>query len=169
MQPILDTPPTFAERVHDVACGAARALFLPTPVDRVVSFRGSFETRPDFGAGEELVQKLTVLMLDKGTRRRDRFAVAEALEDRGVQLRFYAAGFRCGFGVIDQHFAVTQHGRIRGIEAGAAFRQVFDVFIQKLMGSIAGSREVDRDTIQPEFIRNDSFIHPGIPVGHHIF
>ena len=97
MQPILDTPPTFAERVHDVACGAARALFLPTPVDRVVSFRGSFETRPDFGAGEELEQKLVTLMLDKGTRHRDRFAVAEELENRGAQLSFSADGLRCGF------------------------------------------------------------------------
>ncbi len=93
----VDTSLAFAERVHEVECGAARVLMLPTPVDRVVSFRGSFETRPDFGAGEELEQKLVTLMLDKGTRHRDRFAVAEALEDRGVQLHFSANGLRCGF------------------------------------------------------------------------
>lgn len=89
--------PTFAERVHDVGCGAARTLLLPTPVDRVVSFRGSFETRPDFGAGEELEQKLVTRMLDKGTRHRDRFAVAGELENRGAQLSFSADGLRCGF------------------------------------------------------------------------
>ena len=89
--------PSFAERVREAECGAARVLMLPTSVDRVVSFRGSFVTRPDFGAGEELEQKLVTLMLDKGTRHRDRFAIAEALEDRGVQLHFSADGLRCGF------------------------------------------------------------------------
>jgi predicted Zn-dependent peptidase len=98
MPSTIDAPlPTFAERVHDEACGAARVLLLPTPVDRVVSFRGSFETRPDFGAGEELEQKLVTRMLDKGTRHRDRFAVAEELENRGAQLSFSADGLRCGF------------------------------------------------------------------------
>ncbi len=94
----LDTvPATLAERVHEAEAGAARVLTLPTPADRVVSFHGSFETFPDFGAGEELEQKLVTLMLDKGTLRRDRFAVAEALENRGVQLHFSANGLRCGF------------------------------------------------------------------------
>lgn len=98
MSSAVDTPvPTFAERVHEATCGAAHVWLLPTPVDRVVSFRGSFETRPDFGAGEELEQKLMTMMLDKGTRRRDRFAVAEALEDRGAQLSFSADGPQCGF------------------------------------------------------------------------
>lgn len=92
-----ETETSFAARVHEADCGA-RAFFLPTPVDRVVSFGGSFETLPDFGAGEELEQKLAVRMLDRGTRHRDRFAVAEALEDRGAQLRFYDGGTRCGFG-----------------------------------------------------------------------
>ena len=93
-----ETETSFASRVREADCGAARAFFLPTPVDRVVSFGGSFETRPDFGAGEELEQKLAVRMLDRGTRHRDRFAVAEALEDRGAQVRFYDGGTRCGFG-----------------------------------------------------------------------
>ena len=98
MPSAVDTPvPTLAERVHEATCGTARVWMLPTPVDRVVSFRGSFETRPDFGAGEELEQKLMTMMLDKGTRQRDRFAVAEALEDRGAQFSFSADGPRCGF------------------------------------------------------------------------
>ncbi len=87
----------FAERVRDARAGAARVLALPTPVERVVSLNGSFGTRPDFAAGEEVVQKLAVMLLDRGTRSRDRFAFAEALDDRGAQLRFAADGLRCGF------------------------------------------------------------------------
>ncbi len=90
-------PATLAERVRETEVGAARVLTLPTAADRVVSLRGSFETFPDFGSGQELEQKLATMMLDKGTRRRDRFAVAEALENRGVQLGFSANGLRCGF------------------------------------------------------------------------
>jgi len=90
-------PAPFAQRVRPEAAGAARVLALPTPVDRVVSFAASFRTLPDFGAGDELRQRLAVMLLDKGTRRRDRHALAEALEDRGARLAFTADGLRCGF------------------------------------------------------------------------
>ena len=87
----------FAERVHERSVGPCHIVSLPTPVDDVVSLRGSFLTRPDFAAGEELVQEVVVEMLDKGTRQRDRFAIAEVIEGRGAQLDFYASGLRCGF------------------------------------------------------------------------
>lgn len=87
----------FETRTYQAEAGAVRVLALPTPVDRVVSFAGSFLTLPDFAAGEEVVQKLVTMALDGGTRQHDRFEIAEALERRGVQLRFYADGLRCGF------------------------------------------------------------------------
>ena len=87
----------FAERVHESETGPGRLFLLPTPVRQVVSFRGSFYAYPDFAAGEELLQWLTVRLLDKGTRRRDRFAIAEVLEDRGAKLRFENNGPRVGF------------------------------------------------------------------------
>jgi zinc protease len=90
-------PAPFAERVRPQSAGVAQVLALRTPVDRVVSFEASFQTLPDFGGGEELLQKLTVMLLDKGTRRQDRHGIAEALEDRGARLSFSAEGLRCGF------------------------------------------------------------------------
>ncbi|WP_228350332.1 M16 family metallopeptidase [Rhodocaloribacter litoris] len=81
-----------AERVETCTAGAARLLVLPTPVRSIVSFRGSFKTYPDFAAGTDLVQDLAVQLLDKGTRRRDRFAIAEVLENRGVELDFHTDG-----------------------------------------------------------------------------
>lgn len=95
--PITAAEIPFAERVHEAEAGAWRVLALPTPVERVVSFAGSFVTQPDFAAGEELLQRLAVRLLDRGTRRRDRFALAEALERRGAQLSFHDDGLRCGF------------------------------------------------------------------------
>ena len=87
----------FAERTEERTAGPGRLLLLPTPVRQVVSFRGSFYTYPGFAAGEELLQALTVRLLNKGTRHRDRFAIAEMLENRGATLRFHSQGLRVGF------------------------------------------------------------------------
>lgn len=92
---VADRP--LAERVDVREVGACRLLVLPTPALSIVSFRGSFNAFPDFAAGEELIQDLAVSLLDKGTRSRDRFAVADVLETRGAQLQFYADGLRIGF------------------------------------------------------------------------
>ncbi len=86
-----------AERVQTSDAGGFRVLALSTPVEKVVSFTGSFRTDPDFAAEEEVIQQLAVSLLDKGTVRRDRFAIAEALDDRGAQLTFSASGLRCSF------------------------------------------------------------------------
>jgi predicted Zn-dependent peptidase len=86
-----------AARVVEAEAGAARLWLLPTPVRDVVAFRGSFETAPDFSTDDDLVQHLLADLLDKGTRRRDRFAVAEALEGRGAEVSFYPDGLRVGF------------------------------------------------------------------------
>ena len=89
--------PALADRVRDVAAGPARLLLLPTGVRDVVSFRGSFESGPDLGGADDLVQSLVANLLDKGTRRRDRFEIAEDLEGRGAQVSFYSDGLRMGF------------------------------------------------------------------------
>ena len=86
-----------AERVIQAEAGAARLWLLPTEVRDVVSFRGSIETAPDFTTDDDLAQHLVADLLDKGTRHRDRFAIAEALEGRGAQLSFYPAGLRLGY------------------------------------------------------------------------
>ncbi len=88
---------TFADRVQERRTGACRLLALSTPVRDVVAMRGSFKVYPDFAAGQDLVQDLTTMLLDKGTRRRDRFAIAEALESRGAQLQFFSDGLRVAF------------------------------------------------------------------------
>ena len=75
---------SFADRIEERRVGPCQLYILPTPVDSVVSWHGSFCTYPDFAKGEDLLQDVAVSLLDKGTHRRDRFAVAEVLEDRGA-------------------------------------------------------------------------------------
>lgn len=86
-----------AERVETHDFGAGRLLALTTPVRGVVTLCGSLATYPDLATAEDVVQDLTVALLDKGTEARDRFAVAEFLEDRGIQLQFYSEPLRVGF------------------------------------------------------------------------
>ena len=92
-----------AERVVETPlAGSAdhpgRLLLLPTPVQHVVSIRGAVWAGLDLAADlDDMALDLTTTLLDKGTARRDRFAIAEALEDRGAELAFYADGLRVGF------------------------------------------------------------------------
>jgi zinc protease len=96
MAPTIDIPP-LAERVIEAPAGRVRVLALPTPAERIVAFGGSFLTLPDFAAGQEVAQQIAVALLEKGTASRDRFAIAEALDDRGARLGFSADGLRCSF------------------------------------------------------------------------
>lgn len=87
----------FADRVLDASAGPARVLSLRTGVRDAVSFRGSIDTSPDLAACDDLTQAVLSDLLDKGTRLRDRFAIAEALDGRGASLSFYSDGLRMGF------------------------------------------------------------------------
>jgi len=90
-------PLKFVDRVVVRSCGAAQTLILRTPIRDVISFRGSFGVYPDFGIGEEFIQDLVVSQLDKGTKHRDRFAIAEIIEDCGAQVLFSSDGYRVQF------------------------------------------------------------------------
>lgn len=84
--------PDLAPRIRDRQAGPGRLLTLPTSVKDIVSWRGSFLTYPDLASGDDLLQKLTVSLLDKGTEQRDRFALAQVLEDCGAKLNLSSDG-----------------------------------------------------------------------------
>jgi len=84
--------PSLASRIHDRVAGPGRLLTLQTAVDDIVSWRGSFLAYPDLAAGDNLLQKLTVSLLDKGTEHRDRFALARVLEECGAKLNLSSDG-----------------------------------------------------------------------------
>jgi predicted Zn-dependent peptidase len=84
--------PNLAPRIHDRAAGPGRLLTLETAVDDIVSWRGSFLAYPDLAAGDDVLQELTVSLLDKGTERRDRFELARVLEECGAKLNLSSDG-----------------------------------------------------------------------------
>ncbi|PQJ35784.1 peptidase M16 [Salinibacter sp. 10B] len=84
--------PNLASRVQDREAGPGRLLTLQTSVDDIVSWRGSFLAYPNLAAGDDLLQELTVSLLDKGTEQRDRFELARVLEDCGAKLNLSSDG-----------------------------------------------------------------------------
>lgn len=86
------TTPTIAPHIRDRRVGPGRLLTLQTAVDDVVSWRGSFLANPDLADGDDLRQELTVSLLDKGTENRDRFELAQVLEDCGATLDLSSDG-----------------------------------------------------------------------------
>jgi predicted Zn-dependent peptidase len=79
------------------AQGSLHALRAATPA--AFALTGSFRTAPVIERGEHLLQQLVVALLTCGTRRRDEFAFAEALESRGASLAFAAEPERVSFSV----------------------------------------------------------------------
>lgn len=49
---------------------------------------GSVDLAPDYAADEDIVASVAAALLDKGTRTRDRFAVATVLEERGARVAY---------------------------------------------------------------------------------
>ncbi len=99
--------PRFKKQRHDLCMnmiplqrilGSVTIHYLPMPVNEVVSWQGSVTTAPDFAGGDEILQELAVRALDKGTTRRDRFAIGNFLENRGARLTFRSDADRIVFG-----------------------------------------------------------------------
>ena len=108
---------TFEKRIKEVQIGRCRLLMLKTEVKNIISWQGSFVSNPAFAAGEELTQAMVVSLLDKGTKKRDKFEVADVLENRGAEVRFHQRGLRIGFS---------------GQSLSDDFSDVFGVFAEQL-------------------------------------
>ena len=90
-------PISFESRIIETAAGSCRLYMLPVAVNNVVSWRGAFMSNPAFENGDDLRQGLVVSLLDKGSKHRDRFELAEVLENRGAQVNYYNGGIGVGF------------------------------------------------------------------------
>ncbi len=122
-------PKTFEARIKDVQIGNCRLLMLRSEVENVVSWQGSFFTYPDFAAGEELIQSMVVSLLDKGTKHRDKFAIADVLENKGAEVRFQQRGIRVGFS---------------GRTLWQDFEEVFGVFAEQLFEPAMAQDEFEK-------------------------
>ena len=124
---------SFEERIKEVRIGSCRLLMLKSEVENVVSWQGSFLTYPDFAAEEELVQSLVVSLLDKGTLERDKFQLADVLENKGAEVRFMQRGLRIGFS---------------GRSLSDDFDEVFDILVEQLLTPKFDPEEFDKSRMR---------------------
>ncbi len=87
----------YSDRIIEQGTDSCRVYALPTAAPGIVTFRGSLLTLPDLRADQDLVQDVVASVLDKGTRARDQFEIAELLDNLGAQISFYSSGLRVGF------------------------------------------------------------------------
>jgi predicted Zn-dependent peptidase len=88
---------SYAERILERHADPHRCYYARTGVQSVVSFFGSFRSCPDAHVGDSLVQQVTAGLLDRGTRTRSKFEIAELLEMRGAHRSYYTESLRIGF------------------------------------------------------------------------
>ena len=124
---------SFNERIQEFQLGTCRLFVLKTEVDDVVSWKGSFVTNPVFDQAEELVQGLAVSLLDKGTLRRDRFEIADLLENRGAQVGYQSKVLRVGYS---------------GRALRSDFPEVLDVVAESLQAPLFDADEFEKARIR---------------------
>lgn len=78
-----------ASRIVRERVGGIDLILYPTPVKDVVTIHGALPGGDAFaGEGNPAVPTLAGMMLDRGTTRRDKVAIAQQLEDVGAGIRF---------------------------------------------------------------------------------
>ncbi len=87
-----------ADKVVRAKIAGIDVIAYPTEVEEVVTFRGSFPAGDSFAPATNLaVPTLVGEMLDKGTTKQDKFAIAQKLENIGAHIDFSVGGVMLEF------------------------------------------------------------------------
>jgi len=123
----------FSSHMQRASIAGIEIIAIDMPIHDVVSFVGSF------AAGETLspvdaptLAGLTALMLDKGTQRNDRFAIAERLDTLGAGIGFLASAHSLGF---SGQFLREDAGAVMGLLAEQLREPAFDAEVLETLKS----------------------------------
>ncbi|CAA6689631.1 MULTISPECIES: pitrilysin family protein [unclassified Lentimonas] len=123
----------FSSHMQRATVGGIELIAIDMPIKDVVSFVGSF------AAGETLsptdapaLAGLTAAMLDKGTKRNDRFAIAERLDNLGANISFNASAHSLEF---SGKFLRADAGAIMGLLAEQLREPAFDAEVLETLKS----------------------------------
>ncbi len=99
---VLDPMPTKSPKISDniksKKVNGIKVLTAKTGVKDVITFRGSLAAGDFFSIDDNsMIADLTGNMLDKGTTKYDKFALAEKLENLGAELSFSVGTYSLGF------------------------------------------------------------------------
>ena len=88
----------FSSQMQQATVGNIEVIAIDMPIDAVVSFVGSFAAGNTLSPDDApTLAGLTADMLDKGTQRNDRFAIAERLDSLGAEIHFEASAHSLDF------------------------------------------------------------------------
>jgi zinc protease len=88
----------FTSRMRRATVEGIEVIAVDMPIEGAVSFVGSFAAGDALSPSEQpMLAGLTAAMLDKGSTRRDRFAIAELLDALGADISFAADGHSLNF------------------------------------------------------------------------
>ena len=89
---------SISDNIKEENVAGIRVITAKTGVKDVVTFRGSFAAGDQFSpSGNSTVADLTGYMLDKGTTKHDKFALAEKLENLGASISFSVGTHKVNF------------------------------------------------------------------------
>lgn len=88
----------FSSAMQTATIAGINVIAIDMPIEEVVSFVGSFAAGDTLSPDDApALASLTASMLDKGTAKNDRFAIAERLDTLGADLGFAASSHSLGF------------------------------------------------------------------------
>jgi zinc protease len=88
----------FSPHIQESQIGPIRLIAVDMPIDKVVSFVGSFAAgNAQNPKDNPLLAGLTAQMLDQGTEKNDRFVLAESLDTLGATIKFDSSNHSLSF------------------------------------------------------------------------
>ena len=152
-----------AEKVVRSRIGGADVIAYPTSIKDVVTITGSLPAGDAFAqTGNPAVATLTGMMLDKGTVRADKFAIAQQLESVGATISFNVGTQTLGLRAkcLRKDAPNILHLIVEQLRTPAFPTEEFEKAKKQLTGALKHSLE---DT---DFRADEAFERAVFPVGH---
>ncbi len=159
----LQAAANIADKVVRANVAGIDLLAYPTGVDQVVTFRGSLPAGDSFaGSGNVAIPTLVGEMLDEGTAKQDKFAIAQKLDNLGARIRFSVGGVMLEFGGKCLRKDLPEVIAILAEELRTpAFHEAE---FAKAKKQLAG--QMQRALENPDFRAGQAFAEAAFPVGH---
>ena len=123
----------FSSHMQRATVGGIELIAIDMPINDVVSFVGSFAAGQTLSpADAPTLAGLTASMLDKGTTRNDRFAIAERLDNLGANISFNASPHSLEF---SGKFLRADAGAVMGLLAEQLREPAFDAEVLETLKS----------------------------------
>jgi zinc protease len=152
-----------AEKVVRSNIGGADVIAYPTTIKEVVTINGALPAGDSFATADNpAVPTLTGMMLDKGTTKSDKFAIAQQLESVGASISFSVGEQTLGIRAkcLRKDAPKILHLIVEQLRTPAFPADEFEKAKKQLTGALKRSLE---DT---DFRADDAFSRAVYPVGH---